>query len=143
MVNVVSAVSGTQGTPLRTDVQGGGGSSALSQPVSSGNVDFVVSGIHMDNLQNVAILEYRSSKTGEVITQYPNQSQIDAFKSAQRRTEQIQSAPQSSAPAAPSSGGGGQTVSVSAPVSSSSGGDSGGAAPSGGGSTGSTTSVVA
>ena len=52
---------------------------------------FVSSSIRVDNLQNVAILEYRS-ETGEVVQQYPTQSQIDAFKRAaalQNRREAV------------------------------------------------------
>lgn len=45
--------------------------------------DFVSSYIRVDNLQNVAILEYRS-ETGEVKEQYPNQKQIEAFRQAER-----------------------------------------------------------
>jgi len=44
---------------------------------------FVSSSIRVDNLQNVAILEYRS-EAGEVVQQYPTQSQIEAFKNAAR-----------------------------------------------------------
>lgn len=54
----------------------------------SPDVDFVISSIRVDNLQNVAILEYRSGKTGEVMQQFPTQTQIEAFK----RAEQIQEA---------------------------------------------------
>jgi hypothetical protein len=46
---------------------------------------FVSSTIRVDNLQNVAILEYRS-ENGEVVQQYPTQSQIQAF----RRAEHLQ-----------------------------------------------------
>jgi hypothetical protein len=87
MVNVVSAVSGTQSAPLRTDVQGNS-APAPSPPPPLSSIDFVVSGIYVDNLQNVAILEYRSSQTDQVIQQYPNQAQINAFKAAQRLAEQ-------------------------------------------------------
>ena len=51
---------------------------------------FVSSSIRVDNLQNVAILEYRS-ETGEVVQQYPAQSQIDAFKRAAVLRNQEQS----------------------------------------------------
>ncbi|MCK4945835.1 MAG: hypothetical protein KAS59_06190 [Alphaproteobacteria bacterium] len=50
------------------------------------DIDFVISSIRVDNLQNVAILEYRSGKTGEVMQQFPTQVQIEAFK----RAEQLQ-----------------------------------------------------
>ena len=90
MVSVISSVSGTQNTTLKADAQ----SSAPATPApaaSSSSANFVTSGIHVDNLQNVAILEYRSSETGEVIQQYPNQAQINAFKAAQHLAEQAKS----------------------------------------------------
>jgi hypothetical protein len=40
--------------------------------------------IRVDNLQNAVILEYRSSRTGEVVWQYPTESQIQAFHRAAR-----------------------------------------------------------
>jgi hypothetical protein len=82
----VSAVSSAQNTPLRTFVQGSAPAPAPPPPLSS--IDFVVSGIYVNNLQNVAILEYRSSQTDQVIQQYPDQAQINAFKAAQRLAEQ-------------------------------------------------------
>lgn len=60
----------------------------LSAPVQ---LEFTTSHIRVDNLQNVAILEYLSSN-GEVVRQYPSQAQISAFK----RAEQLQTVPQSS-----------------------------------------------
>jgi len=41
------------------------------------------SAIRVDNLQNVAILEFRSADTGEVVAQFPTQKQIEAFRVAQ------------------------------------------------------------
>lgn len=57
-----------------------------AEPVQSASPDLVISNIRVDNLQNVAILEYRSAKTGDVLRQYPTQGQINAFK----RAEQLQ-----------------------------------------------------
>ena len=48
------------------------------------DMNFVSSSIRVDNLQNVAILEYRSSRTGEVLQQFPTQAQIEAFKHAEQ-----------------------------------------------------------
>ena len=48
------------------------------------DLNFISSSIRVDNLQNVAILEYRSSKTGEVLQQFPTQAQIEAFKHAEQ-----------------------------------------------------------
>ncbi len=56
-------------------------------PAPSARGDYVSSAVRMDNLQNKAILEYRSSKTGEVVRQYPTQAQIQAFKRAQASAE--------------------------------------------------------
>jgi len=51
-------------------------------PAQGADGEFVSSYIRIDNLQNVVILEYRSSKTGEVVDQFPTQAQISAFKHA-------------------------------------------------------------
>ena len=48
--------------------------------------NFISSRVRVDNLQNVAILEYRSSE-GDVVRQYPTEAQIQAFKSAARLAE--------------------------------------------------------
>ncbi|MEZ0222986.1 MAG: hypothetical protein ACAH83_00405 [Alphaproteobacteria bacterium] len=45
--------------------------------------------MRVDNLQNVAILEYRSSE-GDVVRQYPTEAQIQAFKRAARIAEHRQ-----------------------------------------------------
>lgn len=137
MVEVVNSVSLVQSTTLKANAQSGNASAASATTVSQAAAQsgtFVSSSIRVDNLQNVAILEYRSSE-GEVVQQYPNQSQIDAFKRAQLLTEKATSqhtetasagttaethvdvqvaasAPADSpapAPAAPSSGGGDQS----------------------------------
>jgi len=82
MVDVVNTVSSIQNTPLRS-VSQSVSVVAPAEAAQSVNADFVSSRIRVDNLQNVAILEYVSSKTGQVIQQYPSQSQIDAFKRAE------------------------------------------------------------
>lgn len=58
--------------------------SSESAQQKAGN--FVTSSIRIDNLQNFAVLEYRN-QAGKVVEQYPTQTQIDAFKSAQRLLE--------------------------------------------------------
>lgn len=112
MVEVVSTVSLVQNTTLKQGAQSGTSASAAqaqaeaATPTASGQ-DFVSSSIRVDNLQNVAILEYRSS-SGEVVQQYPNQSQIEAFKQAEHLGQKVVSKPASSSEAAPkaeSSGG--------------------------------------
>lgn len=47
------------------------------------HLEYVTSRIRVDSLQNVAILEYRSFDTGEILRQYPTEGQIQAFKRAQ------------------------------------------------------------
>lgn len=107
MVGIVNAIASAQNAALKSAVQSMASPEPAPPPPLS-SINFVASGIHVDNLQNVAILEYRSAKTGDVIRQYPDQSQIDAFKAAERlaqvAAEAHQQQAQSSAPslAAPS-----------------------------------------
>jgi hypothetical protein len=82
MVDIVGAITSAQNLVLKPGVQDTSAPTPAPPPPLS-SIDFVTSGIHVDNLQNIAILEYRSSQTGEVIQQYPNQAQINAFKTAQ------------------------------------------------------------
>jgi hypothetical protein len=67
----------------------GSGSSTSFNP---GNISFFESRIRMDNLQNVAILEIRSSE-GEVVNRYPTEQQVAAF----RRAEELRDAAASEA----------------------------------------------
>ena len=80
MLDAVSALR-SQTTALRSDPQGAAAVSLAESAQTAPGQGFVSSSIRIDNLQNVAILEYRSEK-GEIIQQYPTQSQIDAFKRA-------------------------------------------------------------
>lgn len=80
MLDVVSALR-LQTTALRPEPQGAVAVNPLEPAQTAPDQGFVSSSIRVDNLQNVAILEYRSEK-GEIIQQYPTQSQIDAFKRA-------------------------------------------------------------
>lgn len=94
MIETVST-SPVQSLALRSSPQS---ASRSAEPVASANPgNFVNSRIRVDNLQDVAILEYRSSE-GEVLRQYPTPAQIQAFKRAQQLlTESTQaSAPASS-----------------------------------------------
>jgi len=62
MVSVVSAVSGAQTSTQNITVQSTTAATstpAAAPPPSISSIDFVVSGIYVNNLQNVAILEYR------------------------------------------------------------------------------------
>src|SRR3984957_2709182 len=98
MVNVVSAVSAAQNATLKLGVQSTAPATPAPPPPLS-SIDFVVSGIYVNNLQNVAILEYRSSQTDQVLQQYPDQAQINAFKAAQQLAEQASLRAQQSAAA--------------------------------------------
>ena len=115
MVDAVNTVS-LQGSALRSSPQGASVASDVAAVSAASSADFVTSGIVVDNLQNMAILEYRSSKTGEIIQQYPTQAQIEAFKSAEalRHAAANQKAP---APPQPehSSGSGEVHVAVRTP----------------------------
>jgi hypothetical protein len=112
MIESVNIVSSQTPQTLK-DAPQGSGSVPVSEPVSSETNNFVSSNIRMDNLQNVAILEYRSSKTGEVIQQYPNQAHIQAFKQAEKLAAAIEPAPQQTVDAHE---GDATTASSSAPV---------------------------
>ena len=134
MVDVVSTVSSSQNTSLKQNVQSSSVASAPPQASSSSvesNVDFVTSCIYVDNLQNVAILEYRSSQTGQVVQQYPNQAQINAFKAAQQLAHQAglkqESAPAPDVHQAPVQSAAPDQVATTAPApSTGSSGSSGG-----------------
>ncbi len=148
MIESISTLS-VQSSVLRYQPQSNTDS---APPVSAPReAEFVTSRIRVDNLQNIAILEYRSSE-GAVVRQYPTQSQINAFKRAESlhtsesngsansapqettgNSQPSQGQTQSAAPApapAPATGG-------SAPASYSSAGTS-----AGGSGDGSTQSVV-
>jgi hypothetical protein len=105
MVDAVSTVSNVTSAALRQGSQAAVSVASSSLPRPDGG--FVSSYIRVDNLQNVAILEYRTEK-GEVVQQYPTQAQIDAFKRAEsleaRKHQQISSAETPETPAAPAEG---------------------------------------
>lgn len=82
MIDAVSTLS-VQSAALRYTPQSAGDSSAAIGAANQAN--FVTSRVRVDNLQNVAILEYVSGN-GQVVQQYPSQQQIRAFK----RAEQLQ-----------------------------------------------------
>lgn len=79
IISVPSALASSSKTTSRSEATVV--STEAVQKASQKN--FVSSSIRVDNLQNVAILEYRS-EAGEVVQQYPSQSQIEAFKNAER-----------------------------------------------------------
>ncbi|TAL33972.1 MAG: hypothetical protein EPN97_08705 [Alphaproteobacteria bacterium] len=82
MIESVSTLP-VQGTALRSSPQ----SENVAPPSQiAAPSNFVSSRVRVDNLQNVAILEYRSSE-GDVVRQYPTEAQIQAFKRAERIAE--------------------------------------------------------
>ena len=90
MVELIGAVSSVNNAPPpKASIREREAAPVIPRNVSE--INFVNSGIFVDNLQNVAILEYRASETGELINQYPTQAQIDAFKSAQRLADDASS----------------------------------------------------
>lgn len=80
MIDAVGTLS-VQASALRTYSQGGAAVSA-AQGVPSSAEGFVSSRIRVDNLLDMAILEVRSGSSGDVIRQYPSESQIRAFQRA-------------------------------------------------------------
>jgi hypothetical protein len=81
MIEAVSTLS-VQSSPARESAPEGGVYVPETNAALTAAQDFVASRIRMDNLQDVAILEYRSSE-GDVIRQYPTEKQIEAYKRAQ------------------------------------------------------------
>jgi hypothetical protein len=77
--------SSVQSSALRYIPQSVSDSALNTGAIDTSNI--VTSRIRVDNLQNVAILEYISSQ-GQVVQQYPSPAQIRAFK----RAEQLQQA---------------------------------------------------
>ena len=58
--------------------------SSVAAPKSVNDIDIVTPYIRVDDNVKLAILEYRSSKTGDVKRQYPSEEQIRAFQEAER-----------------------------------------------------------
>jgi hypothetical protein len=115
-------------------------SAAAGESPQAAGPEFVSSSIRVDNLQNVAILEYRSSQTGEVVRQYPTQGQIDAFK----RAEHLQGRSSAPTQTADVAVGDGPRIIKAAPKSAPAAASAPAPSPhSGGGGTGGTHSVVA
>jgi hypothetical protein len=80
MIESISTLS-VQSSVLRYQPQSNTDSAPTAQAVSA--PEFAMSRIRVDNLQNIAILEVISEE-GDVIRQYPSESQIKAFKRAER-----------------------------------------------------------
>lgn len=109
MVDSINIIS-SQGNTSRHAPQ----ALAASAPVAAETPvqrEFITSHIRVDNLQNVAILEYLSSATGEVVRQYPSQSQISAFKRAEQLQTESRHVPSTPLPQATTA----PTITVAAP----------------------------
>ena len=85
MVDAVGTVT-NQSTVQKPSTSAVGATASVGATQNSTQQQFVSSSIVVDNLQNVVILEYRSSK-GELVEQFPTQVQIDAFKRAERAAD--------------------------------------------------------
>ena len=79
MIESISTLS-VQSSVLRYQPQSNTDSAPTPQAISA--PEFATSRIRVDNLQNIAILEVISEE-GDVIRQYPSESQIKAFKRAE------------------------------------------------------------
>lgn len=80
MIEAVST-SPVQSGSLRPSSQNGALSPAVEAAVQA-DAFFISSRIRVDTELDKAILEFRSSETGDVIRQYPTESQIRAFQRA-------------------------------------------------------------
>ena len=80
MIDAVST-SQVQSTALRSIPQNTRVTPVESAP-SNNSQFFISSRVRVDNLLDIAILEFRAAETGDVIRQYPSESQIRAFQRA-------------------------------------------------------------
>lgn len=91
MIEAVSTLS-VQNTSLKAPSQQGASAStqiaSVEAPAPVASQNFVVSRIRVDNLRDVAFLEYVSSDSGKVIRQYPNEKQINAYERAGQLEQQ-------------------------------------------------------
>lgn len=68
---------------LRNASQSSVAASFVAAPVADSNSKFFISSrVRMDNLLDIAILEFRATDTGDIIRQYPTENQIRAFQRA-------------------------------------------------------------
>lgn len=93
MIEAVGTSSANAGA-LRSVSQGAVAASYAAAPaVESSSRYYISSRIRVDNLLDLAILEFRASETGDVVRQYPTESQIRAFQRASeldaRRAEAV------------------------------------------------------
>ena len=92
MIEAVSTLS-VQNTSLKAQSQQSVSASvaaveaAAAPATSAARQDFVVSRIRVDNLRDVAFLEYVSSDSGKVLRQYPNEKQITAYERASESSQ--------------------------------------------------------
>lgn len=74
-------------------------SARAAEPVSKANEFFISSRIRVDNLLDIAILEFLDGGSGEVIRQYPSESQIRGYQRAQELQAEKAAAAADAAPA--------------------------------------------
>ena len=77
MLDAVGTLSANP-VSLRSVSQGAVAASYAAPAVESSSRYYVSSRIRVDNLLDMAILEFRAAETGDVIRQYPTESQIRA-----------------------------------------------------------------
>ncbi len=105
MVDAINTLSATQ-TQSRNE--------PVTEPVSRIEIEpalpqnsFTTSSIRVDNLLDLAILEFRASDTGDILRQYPTEQQLQSFQRAAQLSEdsanvQVQTEPRVSETVTPS-----------------------------------------
>ena len=83
--NINSVIGRASSTSVQSSGAAGGSapSKYVAVPTKNDDIVYVISRVRVDNLQDIAILEYRSEQ-GEVKEQFPTDKQIQAFKEAER-----------------------------------------------------------
>ena len=85
---MIDAVNIVGVAPLMGTRSVAGESSVISSDSRVNFADsFFSTRIRMDNFLDLAIIEIRSSETGDVIRQFPTEKQIEAFKRSEAATE--------------------------------------------------------
>jgi hypothetical protein len=92
MIDAVSTLSVQASASRATS---GNAVSIASSPSLVSEIKFVGSRIRMDNNLDMAIMEFRSVETGDILRQYPSEPQIRAFqRAASTEARAADSAPQ-------------------------------------------------
>jgi hypothetical protein len=93
---VTLPISGSSARQRPVAVASAAGSETTESALFSSGGDGTYTQIRVDNLQNAVLIEERSSKTGEVLWQFPTEAQIEAFHQAARLETQARSSSSSS-----------------------------------------------